>query len=236
MGAAVGSSGLAAAKAQVRAAGDLDAHVGELRLFAGNYVPAGWLPCRGGELDRDRFPKLADALGNAFGREGGKPKLPDLRGRALLGTGKADSQRVGDTGAALCARGPGDEPASLGIGYIISPHASYGRQMVGELRPFPYNFVPKDWFKCDGAELPINQYSKLFSVIGPAYGGDGRKTFALPDLRGFTALGHGDAPGLEPTPLGSRRRGLARAQDSSGPRLHMIHGIAHAGDYPSRDD
>ena len=36
--------------------------------------------------------------------------------------------------------------------------------------------------------------------------------------------------------LGSRRRGLARAQDSPGPRLHMIHGIAHAGDYPSRDD
>jgi microcystin-dependent protein len=236
VGAAVGVSSLTRARAQT---GAVDAYVGELRLFAGDYAPAGWLPCRGGDLDRDRFGKLADALGDAFGREGGKPQLPDLRGRALLGTGKPNGdsgQRVGDTGAALCVRDPGEGAASLGVGYIISAHASTGQQMIGEVRPFPYGFVPKDWLKCDGRELQIGQFIRLFSVIGPSFGGDGRKTFALPDLRGFTPLGCGDAPGLEPTPRASLRRGLADSRDARPPRLHMIHAIAHSGDYPSRDN
>ena len=54
---------------------------------------------------------------------------------------------------------------------------------IGELCQFPYNFAPKDWAFCHGQILSISQYTALFSLIGVSFGGDGRSTFALPDLR-----------------------------------------------------
>jgi microcystin-dependent protein len=54
---------------------------------------------------------------------------------------------------------------------------------IGEIRLFPYNFSPRGWAVCNGALLPINQYVALFSLLGTAFGGDGKTTFALPDLR-----------------------------------------------------
>lgn len=65
----------------------------------------------------------------------------------------------------------------------------------GEIRLFPYNFVPLDWLACDGSKLSIQQYNVLYAVIGPTYGGDGKTYFNLPDLRGRTAVGVGTAPG-----------------------------------------
>lgn len=67
---------------------------------------------------------------------------------------------------------------------------------VGEIRLFAGNFAPRTWAFCDGQLLPIAQYTALFSILGTIYGGDGRTTFALPDLRGRTAIGAGRAPGL----------------------------------------
>ncbi|MNJ61740.1 Phage Tail Collar Domain protein [compost metagenome] len=61
---------------------------------------------------------------------------------------------------------------------------------VGEIRLFPYNFVPKGWLSCDGRQIPIQQNAVLFSLLGVQFGGNGTTTFALPDLRGRTALGH----------------------------------------------
>jgi microcystin-dependent protein len=55
---------------------------------------------------------------------------------------------------------------------------------LGELRVFSFGFAPKGWALCDGQLLPINQNQALFSLLGTTYGGDGRVTFALPDLRG----------------------------------------------------
>jgi microcystin-dependent protein len=53
---------------------------------------------------------------------------------------------------------------------------------IGEIRLFPYNFAPRGWAACNGALLPINQWQALFSLLGTAFGGDGRTTFGLPNL------------------------------------------------------
>lgn len=62
---------------------------------------------------------------------------------------------------------------------------------LGEIRLFPYSRVPRGWRRADGAILPFAQYQALGSLLGDMYGGDGSKTFALPDLRGRVPLGYG---------------------------------------------
>jgi microcystin-dependent protein len=62
---------------------------------------------------------------------------------------------------------------------------------LGEIRLFPYNFAPVGWAVCDGAVLPINQNVALFSLLGTVFGGDGKATFALPDLRSKSPLAQG---------------------------------------------
>jgi microcystin-dependent protein len=57
-------------------------------------------------------------------------------------------------------------------------------QFIGEVRIFSFQFNPKNWALCNGALLPIAQNQALFSLIGTTFGGDGRTTFGLPDLRG----------------------------------------------------
>ncbi len=59
---------------------------------------------------------------------------------------------------------------------------------IGELRLFPWNWAPRGWALCTGTLLPISQNSALFSLLGTTYGGDGRVSFALPDLRGRAAI------------------------------------------------
>ncbi|HPV60141.1 MAG TPA: tail fiber protein, partial [Thauera aminoaromatica] len=59
---------------------------------------------------------------------------------------------------------------------------------VGEIRPFGFGYAPRGWATCDGQLLPINQNQALFALLGTMYGGDGRTTFALPDLRGRAAM------------------------------------------------
>jgi microcystin-dependent protein len=57
-------------------------------------------------------------------------------------------------------------------------------QYLGEIRMFTWNWAPKGWMLCNGALLPIAQYSALFSLLGTTYGGNGTTNFALPDLQG----------------------------------------------------
>jgi microcystin-dependent protein len=59
-----------------------------------------------------------------------------------------------------------------------------GEPFLSEIRLMSFNFAPKGWALCNGQFLPINQNLALFSLLGTTYGGDGRVTFALPDLRG----------------------------------------------------
>jgi microcystin-dependent protein len=75
-------------------------------------------------------------------------------------------------------------------------------QFVAEIRIFGGNFAPTGWAFCDGQILPISQNTALFSLLGTTYGGDGRSTFALPDLRGRSPLHQGQGPGLTSRPLG----------------------------------
>jgi microcystin-dependent protein len=67
---------------------------------------------------------------------------------------------------------------------------------MGAIQWVAYDFAPRGWALCNGQLLSINQNQALFSLLGAAYGGDGRTTFALPDLRGRTPIGVGDSVAL----------------------------------------
>ncbi|MBV8516268.1 MAG: phage tail protein [Acidobacteria bacterium] len=73
---------------------------------------------------------------------------------------------------------------------------------VAEIRIFPFNFAPKGWAWCDGQLLPLSQNTALFSLLGTTYGGDGKSTFALPDMQGNTPMHPGQGPGLSLHDLG----------------------------------
>ncbi len=75
---------------------------------------------------------------------------------------------------------------------------------LGQIIAFGGNFAPRGWAKCEGQLLAINQNQALFSILGTTYGGDGRTTFGLPDLRGRSMVGPGTGPGLSPVQLGQR--------------------------------
>lgn len=112
-------------------------------------------------------------------------------------------------------------------------------QMLGEIRLFSGNFAPKGWAICDGKTLPIAQNQALYAVIGNTYGGDGKTTFALPDLRGRVPAGVGND-----TRLGEKtdaKTGFANATDSHeegikvAPQLGVHYIIALQGMFPQRD-
>lgn len=75
---------------------------------------------------------------------------------------------------------------------------------IGEIRLFAATFAPRDWSYCDGSVIQIRSNTALFSILGTNYGGDGQNTFALPDLRGRTALGTGQGSGLSYYTLGQK--------------------------------
>ena len=82
--------------------------------------------------------------------------------------------------------------------------AADGDQLIGSIMIFAGNFAPRSWAYCDGQLLAISANTALFSILGTTYGGDGRTTFALPDLRGRTPLGPRTGPGLSTHNLGAR--------------------------------
>jgi microcystin-dependent protein len=105
---------------------------------------------------------------------------------------------------------------------------------IGEVRLTAASYAPAGWALCHGQLLPINSYQPLFSLLGTTYGGDGRTTFGLPDMRGRTAIGAGQAGGLAEHRLG-------RAGDDNpgqGPPDHgyltLNYVICLEGVYPSR--
>lgn len=75
---------------------------------------------------------------------------------------------------------------------------------VGEIKMFAGNFAPRGYAFCDGQLLAVSQNDALFSLFGTIYGGDGRTTFGLPDLRGRIPLHQGQGPGLSERKLGSK--------------------------------
>jgi len=73
---------------------------------------------------------------------------------------------------------------------------------VAEIRIFPFNFAPKGWAFCNGQLLPLSQNTALFSLLGTTYGGDGKSTFALPNMQGNAPMHPGQGPGLSLHDLG----------------------------------
>ena len=70
---------------------------------------------------------------------------------------------------------------------------------LAEVRLVGFNFAPRGWAFCDGQILPINQNQSLYSLLGTTYGGDGRTSFALPDLRGRVPIHRGSSNGADHT-------------------------------------
>jgi len=73
---------------------------------------------------------------------------------------------------------------------------------IGQILIVPYEFAPVGWAFCDGSILSIAEFPALFDLIGTTYGGDGKSTFALPDLRGRVPIGQGQGPGTSDYVIG----------------------------------
>lgn len=93
---------------------------------------------------------------------------------------------------------------ALVAGMIWSPPAQASEPFLAQIVMFGGNFAPRGWALCDGQLLPISQNTALFSLLGTTYGGDGRTTFQLPDLRGRVAIHPGHGPGLSDYRLGQK--------------------------------
>lgn len=115
---------------------------------------------------------------------------------------------------------------------------------IGEIKMVGFNFSPRNWAECNGQLLPINQYTALFSLLGTTYGGDGRTTFALPDLRGRIPVGMGRGPGLKEVKQGATN-GLEKVAEKASeeqtavgvtvqPIIGMKYVICLNGIFPSR--
>jgi len=87
---------------------------------------------------------------------------------------------------------------------LAAPEATSQEDYLGEVMLVGFNFCPRGTLPAEGQLLSINQNTALFSLYGTIYGGDGRTTFALPDLRGRAPVHHGSGPGLSSRQIGSR--------------------------------
>jgi microcystin-dependent protein len=116
---------------------------------------------------------------------------------ALQGTYPSRSRRLEDASSEAKVEDLNDEKYQRKLGGLDP--------FIGEIIMFAGNFAPRGWAFCDGQLLPISQNSALFSILGTTYGGDGRTTFALPDLRGRVPIHAGTSgPGLSYRNLGAK--------------------------------
>jgi microcystin-dependent protein len=106
---------------------------------------------------------------------------------------------------------------------------------VAEIRIFPFNFAPKGWAWCDGQLMPLSQNTALFSLLGTTYGGDGKSTFALPDLQGRAPMHPGQGPGLSLHDLGETggSETVTLLESEIPAHTHALMGIAVAGNRTS---
>ena len=99
-------------------------------------------------------------------------------------------------------------PLSLAAGLLLAvgvdQRAMALDDLLGNIDYVAFSFAPKDWAKCDGQLLPISQNQALFSLLGTTFGGDGRTTFALPDMRGRSPMHAGTGGGLSPRSIGEQ--------------------------------
>ena len=103
---------------------------------------------------------------------------------------------------------------------------------IGQLAAFGFNFCPRGWAPANGGLLAISSNAALFSLLGTQFGGDGRTTFGLPDLRGRVAIGFGTGTGLMPYQMG--QKGGAETVTLNTQQMpshsHLVNGTNEAAD------
>ena len=106
---------------------------------------------------------------------------------------------------------------------------------IAEVRIFAGNFAPRGYAFCQGQLLPIAQNTALFSLIGNYYGGDGRTTMGLPDLRGRTPLGQGQGPGLTTRRIGDKSGAttVTLSEAELPAHAHTLQAVAAVGSTPT---
>ncbi len=174
--------------------------VGQIVVWPVGRTPKGWLACDGAEFGANSAPQLWEVILQTYGSDGRSfAMVPSLGERRPLAAGQGPGlpdHHLGSSGDDSSADGGG------GIGFVSMPSIiltegtfpwNAGGGMLGTILPFAGPEVPRGWALCDGQLLAIADYGELYSVIGVLYGGDGRTTFALPDLRGRAPLGADDA-------------------------------------------
>ncbi|WP_022901286.1 phage tail protein [Humibacter albus] len=104
-------------------------------------------------------------------------------------------------------------------------------QFLGEIRMFAGNFAPQGWALCLGQLLPLSQNAALFSLLGTNYGGDGKSTFALPNLGTRMPIGAGQGPGLTERELGEAggSESVTLAQSQIPAHTHQVSALAAGG-------
>ena len=125
------------------------------------------------------------------------------------------------------------------VAALMTPGAAAAQEepLIGEIKAVGFNFCPRGWAKADGQLLAIRENTALFSLLGTMYGGDGRTTFALPDLRGRTIIGAGTGPGLSDARIGQKQGGMSAIEGEdvpSLPSLAVTYCIALEGRFPRR--
>jgi microcystin-dependent protein len=209
--------------------------LGEIRLFAGKYAPADWAFCNGAMLQIQEYRDLFKELGTRYGGDGRTNfALPDLRSRAPMH--RADGAALGTKGQFNVDIGRPHTPARrMALNFIIAvkhsnileTHEPY----IGEIRPFAFHFTMQNWQPCNGKLLPLqSEYYALFSILDTAFGGDGQRTFAVPDLQGMY-------PFQPQKPEDRAQTGGAQVLDrpsSQTPLLTVNYCIALTGYYPGR--
>lgn len=108
---------------------------------------------------------------------------------------------------------------------------------IGEIRMFAGNFAPRGWSYCDGQLLAVSQNDALFSLLGTVYGGDGRTTFGLPDLRGRIPIHQGTGPGLSERRIGAKAGAeqVTLTTNQLPSHTHALTGNTQAGSEGSPD-
>jgi len=110
---------------------------------------------------------------------------------------------------------------------------------IAQIVMFGGNFAIRSWAFCDGQLLPIAQNQALFSLLGTTYGGDGRTSFGLPDMRGRMPVHPGNGPGLNPVRLGQKSGHTSVVLNQANLPSHShavtstLHGVEAAGDQAS---
>jgi microcystin-dependent protein len=94
--------------------------------------------------------------------------------------------------------------AALSAGLGAAPPAMASEPFIGQIQMFGFNFPPRGWAHCNGQLLSISSNTALFSLLGTTFGGDGRTSFGLPDLRGRIAKHVGSGPGLSMVTWGQK--------------------------------